>query len=166
MYIKCCNRHRQKVCPHQITSKAEYTNIPNNQTTHNPTLPIPLHRHTRMTSRYQEAIYNPHTTAHQAKMTSTSASSNNKKWYSFLLFAEEKQTPTPIYDAPLRRPLFHHAKAGNEETQSARRYSVASTGSERRRSSVASVASALNPISAKSYWRRESHPEFGRSVQV
>jgi hypothetical protein len=93
----------------------------------------------RMTSRYQQAIYHPHITAQQAKMASTStAASSNHKWYSFLLFAEEPQTLTRIYDAPLRRPLFHHAKAGNEETQSARRYSVASQGSERRRSSVAS----------------------------
>jgi hypothetical protein len=91
-----------------------------------------------MTSRYQEAIYNPHITAQQAKMTSTSTNSSNHKWYSFLLFADEPQTRTRFYDVPLRRPLFHHAKAGNEETESARRYSVASQGSERRRSSIVS----------------------------
>ena len=105
----------------------------------------------RITSRYQEAIYSPHNTAQKAKMSSTTTSYPDNKWYSFLLPINESQTPVAIYDAPLRRPLFHHAKAGNEETLSARRYSVASTGSERRRSSVASVASALNPFSRKSY---------------
>src|SRR5277367_4764672 len=96
-----------------------------------------------------KAIYSPHNTAPKAKMTSTTTSYSDNKWYSFLLPTNERQTPVAIYDVPLRRPLFHHAKAGNEETQSARRYSAASTGGERRRSSIASVASALNPFSTK-----------------
>jgi hypothetical protein len=104
-----------------------------------------------MTSRYQEAIYSPHNTAQKVKMSSATTSYSDNKWYSFLLPTNEQQTPVAIYDAPLRRSLFHHAKAGNEETQSARRYSVASTGSERRHSSVASVASALNPFSTKNH---------------
>jgi hypothetical protein len=106
----------------------------------------PNHTFSRMTSHYQEAIYGPHNTAQKAKMSSTTTSYDDNKWYSFLLPTNEQQTPVAIYDAPLRRPLFQHAKAGNEETQSARRYSVASIGSERRRSSV---ASALNPFSTK-----------------
>jgi hypothetical protein len=104
-----------------------------------------------MTSRYQEAIYSPHNTAQKVKMSSATTSYSDNKWYSFLLPTNEQQTPVAIYDAPLRRSLFHHAKAGNEETQSARRYSVASTGSERKRSSVASVASALNPFSTRNH---------------
>jgi hypothetical protein len=64
-----------------------------------------------MTSRYQEAIYSPHSTAQKAKMSSTTTSYPDNKWYSFLLPANEPQTPVAIYDAPLRRPLFHYAKA-------------------------------------------------------
>ena len=98
-----------------------------------------------MTSRYQEAIYNPHVTAQQRKMTSTSTSSYpDHKWYSFLLPTNEPQTPARMYDAPLRRRLFHHAQAGNEVTETARRSSVASETSERRRSSAFEAASALN----------------------
>ena len=78
-------------------------------------------------------------------MTSTSTTSYpDHKWYSFLLPTNEPQSPVRIYDAPLRRGLFHRAKAGNEETQTARRQSAASESSERRRSSVMSAASALN----------------------
>jgi len=99
-----------------------------------------------MTSRYQDAIYNPHVTARQSKMTSTSTTTSypDHKWYSFLLPTNEQQSPVRIYDAPLRRRLFHHAKAGNEVTEAARRASVASETSARRRSSAFEAASALN----------------------
>jgi len=104
-----------------------------------------------MTSRYQDAIYNPTITARQSKgkMTSTSTSTTSypdHKWYSFLLPTNEPQSPVRIYDAPLRRRLFHHAKAGNEETQTARRRSSAASteSNERRQSRAFEAASALN----------------------
>ena len=54
----------------------------------------------------------------------------------FLVPTEEPQAPVRIYDVPLRRPLFHKAKEGNEYTVSASRNN--SVVSERRRSSSTS----------------------------
>jgi hypothetical protein len=66
-------------------------------------------------------------------------------WYSFLLPVEEseRQTPTRIYDIPLRRPLFAHGKSGNEFTQTASRNN--SVVSKRRRSSVESIRQPWAP---------------------
>lgn len=50
----------------------------------------------------------------------------------FLLATEDPQPPTRIFDAPLRRPLFHKAKEGNEDTIAASRNG--SVSSERRSS--------------------------------
>jgi hypothetical protein len=69
-------------------------------------------------------------------------------WYSFLLPVEEseRQMPTRIYDVPLRRGLFEHAKAGNEFTISAIRNNF--VVSERRRLSVESMSQPWAPFMA------------------
>lgn len=105
-----------------------------------------------MSSRYQTSTYTPslrpsgkgkhsHTQQDSAARRSSMASppSTSHKWYEFLLPSEEAQSPSRLYDAPLRRGLFSHAKPGNEETVAGRRASVQSESSERRRSSLASV---------------------------
>jgi hypothetical protein len=48
----------------------------------------------------------------------------------------ERQAVTPFYDIPLRREVFHKAKAGNEYTLSASRHN--SVVNEQRRSSAGS----------------------------
>ncbi|KAL9624614.1 MAG: hypothetical protein Q9160_001279 [Pyrenula sp. 1 TL-2023] len=45
----------------------------------------------------------------------------------FLRPIENPQTPSKMFDAPLRRPLFHKTKKGNEETLDNRRESRAET---------------------------------------
>ena len=41
----------------------------------------------------------------------------------------EQQSLTPIFDSTLRRDLFHHAEAGNEQSITERRASAVSTDS-------------------------------------
>lgn len=80
-----------------------------------------------------------------------------KQLYTWLLPTEHPVTATRYYEAPLRRPLFHHAHPGNEETIQQHRNSVARE-QERRRSSLeqegvaeAAEASAPQPATPKQH---------------